>query len=482
MNFDRIVAIDENNNLPDVVIDALVESTQLNAAFVGRTAVGEIPPGIVLPSELSFITPTFLETPRGIHRVGSIGETAPGMFGRYSPALSDPDNVFWVDVATGSDSNDGSEGSPVFSLFKAKQLVNSAVGTSLIYVKSGNYSRPAGFTNTSGDVTSPNKDVAFVAYDGPVIVGPRESISGFAVNGTYANTYSKTVTNCTRVVDITRSTVFGDPVELLPVSTPARCNITPDSWCYSGGTLFINRLDGAAPSNVNTRYYRTFANFSLTNEVNVFMGSVDGSPWILEGGSGDAFGVAISDPTPGEFKAVVLDGVTARFAGQDGFGTNAFPGVVAAFNCHAAGNAKDAFNASGTVDSFLLTSNCRGVDSGRAGLTSCNGWTLHANATGMDVAGVYQRNRGGTVRNIDSTKAYLFGTLIADDQGDQILGGSLEPTGIRAEDSATIWGDRVIVDQPAGGFAYTAEGGTIHLRDATPGNHRILSGGTIDTY
>ena len=80
----------------------------------------------------------------------------------------------------------------------------------------------------------------------------------------------------------------------------------------------------------------------------------------------------------------------------------------------ARGAQKDAFNWHDLDGKSLaaLTVNCRGPDAGREDEgTSMNGWTLHEDAIGMDIAGQYQRSWGGTIHNMGVRNELVTGVV-----------------------------------------------------------------------
>ncbi|MGY1716397.1 hypothetical protein ACI78R_18185 [Geodermatophilus sp. SYSU D01106] len=85
---------------------------------------------------------------------------------------------------------------------------------------------------------------------------------------------------------------------------------------------------------------------------------------------------------------------------------------------------------------YLLTVNCSAKNNGR-GQQSVNGLTIHEACLGVDIAGDYAFNRGGTVYNIDVSKAYLLGTVLRDDQGDAAAGAT-PPGAVRVAGSAQV--------------------------------------------
>ena len=401
---------------------------------------------------------------------GSIGMTPEQFFDIKSTARSAPSASYYVSTS-GLDTNNGlTSGAPFRSIWKAIDAANAGGVPACIYVGSGEYARGNSFVG--GTNAGPMVDMAFVADTSSgyrATVGPWDAATGFAVDATYTNTYSKTgIANCNAVLDRLSLDKFGNFVELIKVSSAALCNMTPGSWYVDTGTstLYIRRSDAAAVTDTNTRYFRDARNFLLTSQVNVFVSGFD-----MQGSATNynVFHISSTANTAASLNLVVTSNCTYKYGGTSGSSTNGrglgvinWYGLVANFNCEASANSNDGFNlhnAQSATQAYMLNVNCTARNNGR-NVQSVNGFTLHENCSGIDIAGVYEFNRGGTVHNIDSSVCYLLGTSIKDDQGDAIAGGGIPPVAVRAAGSAKIWAERVKIDMPPGGLAYQSAGST----------------------
>lgn len=174
-------------------------------------------------------------------------------------------------------------------------------------------------------------------------------------------------------------------------------------------------------------------------------------------------------------RAVVLSRVSAKFAGRPGrngnaYSINALNGLFAAFGCDADASSSDGFNAHRTKGGRLhfLTVNCSAFDNGR-GVASSNGWTLHEDVVGVDLAGVYRGNAGGTIGNIARSKCWIVGSIVGDDRGDIQWGSSAAPSAIKMGGNAVAYLDSVIIDMPSSKFGIRCmDNARIYIKNMLP--------------
>lgn len=437
-----------------------------------------------LPSGLGWDTTNFplpaislTETLDG-RTTGSIGQTPEALFDSKSTARSAPGATYYVST-TGLDTNNGlTSGTAFRSIWKAIDAGNTAGVSTRVNISTGEYSRGNSFVG--GTNAGPLVDMSFVVDQSNgyrATTGTWDTVSGFTADATQTNTYSKaSIANCTMVIDRNTTNRFGNNPELTQVATAALCNVTPGTWALVSSVLYIHRADGAAPTDANTRYFRDSRNFLLAAQVNVFTSGIDFQ------GSNSVYNVFhINSPAttaPATPNVVVNSDCSFKYGGvvgaTNGRGVGAINwyGLIANLNCNASGNANDGFNLHNPQNSTqarMLNVNCTAKDNGR-GVQSVNGFTLHEYVSGIDIAGVYEFNRGGTVHNIDNSKCYLLGTRIKDDQGDAAAGGGIPAVGVRVVASALVWCERVRVDMPPGSLAYQSggSGSTVYRKDCAP--------------
>lgn len=469
-----------------------VPTDEALGVYIAAERAGEIPAGIGWGATFA-VTPQ-LQTILGSSRlVGSVAEydTPEDLFDTFASVRSSPAASYWVDVATGSDGNVGSQAAPFKSIYKAITSANAGGVPAAVYVVAGVYDRANSMYPSVGS-QRPTVDIAFLAVGGRVQVGSFDLVGTPALHGTHTASYAWVLASATRVLDTYNLTPDGLYTELVEVASPAVVNATPGTWCISGGSIYVHRVDGRPVRDYNTRVYRPLSTvFGVLTQVNVFMGGRNGAPYgfDLEGGqAGGVFNVELTAPSAPE-KVIVAANSTFRYGGgaadaTRGVSVESWNGLAAFFNCDASGNATDGWNAhhawaGGTVR--MLTVNCTAADNGRGSNQSCNGISAHEDVKWVDVAGVFSRNRGGTARHVNDARVFHCGSLIRNDLGDRMNGGTLGPLGISAEATSQVWCDRVKVELPVDGIAYQVGAtATLNRRDCAPTPQP--DAGTITTY
>lgn len=463
-----------------------------------------VPAGLDWPSAYDLGTIALTDLPGLPYLLGSATLTPEAAFDAVSTARTSPGATYYVDGLNGLDANAGTSVAPFRSIGKAVASANTGgVPTKIIVKATVTYYRGNNPTYNSGaGGQRPTVDIAFLASGGRILTGTFDSFSTpGAVDATYTNCYTLAVAAATvnRVHDIQTLNRDGNHSELVKVADAALCNVTPGSWVHVSGTLYIHRADGAAPSVSNTRYYRSESTcFQITsNAVNVYIGGESGNDGFdCEGGS--ANGVLDAGVTSGATadKVLAVSNCSFRYGGGAidnaagrGVSVDSWRGLAIFSNVRADANLTDGFNAhnsQGAARVCMVTINCSATDNGRPGQQSCNGHTLHEDVKGIDIAGRYERNRGGTIRNINTSKALYIGTMVRDDLGDRGLSstGTAIPTAVRMDDTAEAWFDRARVIMPAGANAYTTggAGSIIHKRDCWPTAQPDAGVGTYAAY
>lgn len=423
-----------------------------------------------------------------------IGIAAEALFDLFSTARSAPQATFYV-ATTGSDGAAGSQAAPFASIWKAISAANTAGVPSKIIVAAGLYYRANTFTNGN---PQPAVDLAILATGGRVVTGVFDSFSAPSADATYANTYSMSLSNVDLVVDLIAPNAYGNYSEMKRVATPAICNLRPGTFAVSGGTLYINRVDGAQPTVSNTRIYRATANtFTLgaNGMTSCFIGGVtDADGFDLEGSSSTGvLGTVYGATVPTQEYAIVVKNCSFKYAGgaiQTGarcVSIDSLNGLSAFFNCRADASVTDAFNfhqskADGRK-SYAVTVNCTSSDVGLRGQASSNNWTSHEDVVAIDAGGAYADAAGGSCRTVGTGYNWFVGTNVVNDRGDKASGGTVPPSAFNAENSVKMWVDRPIVTMPAGeayDFYTQTAGPTISYRNYMP--RRSGGAGSVVKY
>lgn len=415
------------------------------------------------------------------------------IFNTKSNALLNPTTTYYVSVSSGNDANAGtSAGAAVKSIYQAITLANATGNPAKIIVSAGIYPRVNSFSGASA--LKPTVDIAVVATGGRVVTGPFDQFSAPTRDATYTNTYSFSLSNALRVLDMQNNNQYGNYVDLVNVSTPTLCNATPNSWVISGGTIYINRADQAAVTNVNTRVVRDARNIIVNADVSLYVGPQTGNDGFdfIGGNNNGVLDFDITTATS-TLRACIFKNCTFNYGGgptatgANGVAVDSMHGIAAFENCQADASWKDGFNFHNVRSSagvFCLTINCAAVDSGRIGNQSCNGITHHEDCISIDIAGHYKNGRGGTAHSIGTSKTFFAGTYIDTDLGDIILGGNILPQAFRTGDTATYWLDRCKVTGPKNMYAmFTAtSGASIYYRNLMAGSLKGGGSGTVAEY
>lgn len=426
--------------------------------------------------------------------------TAKQLFDIYSTARSAPAATYYVNMNGGSDSNNGTSLATAYATIgKAVTSANTGAVPTKIYVQGFNGVAASHYVRTGNTSLNPTTDIAFVAQNGRVNVGIFDDFSAPSKDATYTNIYSYARTNVNRVFDMVNLDRFGHYTELLYTPTAAQCNVTPNSWSNNGGntTVYINREDGIAATNANTRVFLSGVGIIAINaNVNVYMGSDDNiSGFDIEGGQNGGFTAVPGSLQTGR-KIIVGENGSTRYSGgiidtgARGVAIDSFGGWAWFFNWDSSHNITDGFNCHNTYTSTysgMFTVNCTGHNNGAGpniGQTSCNGWTTHENCIGADFAGYYEGNHGGTCRSINSSISLLAGTYVKSDAGDRGTGGVLPPTAFQVDNTAVYYCDRTKADMPGGTIAYNTATSTAQIFQRNVWPSRAASGGvgTISGY
>lgn len=473
---------------------------QLAVARPGALLPHAIPLGLGWDNVNFPVSPALMD-PGGITpKLGSVGISPEAMFGRFSTALSAPGATFYVET-TGSDSNAGTQAAPFLSWWKAFQAANAAgVPTKIVTVNGGLWYRANGPTGTS-----PLVDVALVSPTNRVVVGTFDNLT-FALDTTFTNCYSVTLSNAERVYDLKKVDQWGNYVDLVDFGTSAGTTAVTalnaagavNGWAFDSTAtkLYVRRADNTPVTSLNTRVARSGVSlFSFSSAVNVYMGDggVGGiGGFDMEGGGPSGPFYYASTPPGSVLKCVAISQCTSKYGGYrahtnaNGFGVDSIYGLAYFYKCASNCNYRDGFNHHNSYSAaatYMLTVNCTAHDNGRGTATSCNGWTSHDTCVSMDVAGYYAGNHGGTVRSVNAAKALFCGTVVENDLGDTVNGGIIPPTAFTCDNTVTYWLDQCAVNMPAGTRGYYPTTGTqMLLRNVWP-THAIAGGsGTLGTW
>lgn len=454
-------------------------------AFATRLAPGyvqgEVPAGLGWGAGVA-LSPSLTVDASG-RITGSAGVTPEGLFDSRSWARANPTVTYYVS-GTGVDTNDGlTLGTAFRTIRRAIQAINTAAPAQggRVYIDGSNRNAfgfgQGWYTGTEPTATRPVYDIALIGINGTPEIGPFVDLTGAAVDGTFPNTTSVAFSGAqipVRCIDMWQSDAQGVHADMEWRATPAEVNAEPGTWTLNAGKLYFQRRDGFRATTENTRVFLDVVNVFLQTENDAYLENLK-----LWGGRGSGALTITNQTVPESGNRYVVakncefsygGGTSASGSVQtlatNGVGVNSFRGYTMFFGCKAHGNWKDGFNWHNATAPyhFALTVNCEAYDNGRAAETSCNGWTIHENVIGVDIAGRYSRSHGGTIHNIGTSKMYALGTVSTDDSGDIDRGGVLDASQFRSGDAAELWLDHVQVAGSGIGFI-TGGAGAIRLRD-----------------
>jgi hypothetical protein len=551
---------------------------------------------VSLPSAFNWPSSTYplnitLNTPNyGLRTTGALasGSFNPLSSTAYSTCLAGL-NVYVSN--TGSNSNPGTQVSPVASIWNAQQLINASSAPGTIWVQAGLYNKD---TNFSQSVTTnqPTQDTVYMAYGGRATVTTHDENVTWSTTGigAYGNCYVSTaVANAPpRIIDLVHLNQYGMYPDEILVNNVSQVNGTMGSFWYdsnkwlsaasvsaggtgyavgdivtlgggtftqaaqakvtsvsggvvtglliyfigigytatpsnsvsttggsgsgltitatwSTGVTWLNRGDGVAPTQNNTRLFRIASNFASTNsQYNLFwVGQNPGDGFDFQGAAqlNAVYGCCyiIYTSAAASNKIIYFNGCSFRYAGfygntgsnyGNGLTLNSHTGICWCDTCDASANQSDGFNHhdSYSLNGVFLTINCTGSVNGLPGSLSNNGWTSHDDCVGVDIAGDYVGMGGVTCAFINTAQSFLCGTQSRQSRGDVIFGGVFTPGEVSADNTAQVWcyNFRPYPNTAADAtYKVLASGATIYLHPTcwpTTGVKMNSVGGTITTY
>jgi hypothetical protein len=364
--------------------------------------------------------------------------------------------VFWVDCGAGSNGT-GTEGSPFNQLYSAVAAATAGGNAGYrIRVKGSATAVPRTRNFSNGGATKPTCHLVWEFYNGMSTVGSHGPLT-FAADGTYAwcSTVARSSAVC--VVDLLAKTPQGTYPELRKVTSAAICSRTPNSWWTDNVNVLVNRADGEAATDTNTRVYLAVGNVVLdgtTQYTWAMLTDTSADGWAIEGGGvgsspGGPFSVLYSGNTGTRTVVIGGENGSVRYGGAltnavGNITINGVNGLVRFDNVDWSDGATDLLNVHSSLvvgaKVYVLTSNCSGALSGlKSGYTSNNSWTLHEDAVGISLCDRYEYSRGITVHCIGTSKSLIVAPALGYSLGDIVNGGTLRPTEVRVDGTATMY-------------------------------------------
>lgn len=384
--------------------------------------------------------------------VGDVGLSLRGALTLLHPGW-EAWQALYVDVSMGSNGS-GTIGSPFNTIGNAQAAANSSGNPARIFVKGGTVAtREKGFSN-NGSV-SLGVDAVYIAYGGRCVVGTHDDLT-WSISGTQTNCSTAARSSVVNVVDLVdRKSNATYPV-LKKVATAAICNRTPGSWWTDNVNILVNRADGEAASNANTRAYLNVTNIfhnGTTQRTCVLLAETAADGFDIEGGGpAGCWYVSYSGNVGARTVLVGAELSTFRYGGGatggvGNVGINGINGLAFFDRCDASSGASDLFNwhntahASVGAEMHVITVNCSGMRSGLlTGYTSCNGSTSHDDKIHrISLCDRYYACRGATVHDIGNSRSLIAYPVLGGSYGDYINGVSVPPTEVRANGTTLMW-------------------------------------------
>ena len=387
--------------------------------------------------------------------------------------------TLYVDVATGSDSNPGTQVAPLKSIYAA---VHGRSGNVRALIKPGLYAGQDGWRD--GNPASTN--LIIEPWPGATgrIVSSRHLIGlSWALTSGRTNTYEATITTVSSVFDASRTDASGDYEPLMPVASIDTVEATPNSYYVNGTTVYVHRQSGAAPGSA-IRVYPDIRNarFHVSGGT-VWIRGVD-----FEGGR-HPFHLAEAGELPSSNQGWFWDCSFKYGSGSSGQNGLSTTGECYSYckSCIAAKNRFDGFNYHGilTVSGakpHAIEIDCIGRGNGwdAAGADTHNGSTMHDGGDVLRVGGDYRGNKNRNVHDINGSPSLNYGCIAGDSFG--VNSRVSFASGIGSGD-ATVMG---LVDcVSSGGISYdleTAVDSVIKLARFAPESPSSVPGSNVEGY
>lgn len=300
--------------------------------------------------------------------------------------------TYYIDAIKGNNANDGlSKEAPMQSF---RDLIPKVSDNDTIIVAEGNYLRDRGVLiakpfNKSVNIIGENNNVNLIMADEPKWTKTSER----------TNVYQFSRSTTDRVVDLDNDR------ELTKVTSIDEVDATPNSWFTDGTIVYanadnmpnINIVPVMAATNLQTTSLSSNIYFENIN----FIGGRNCVELNLNSSNSAFFNNCSFKYSAGSYNGLAIIG-----------GKN-----IVLNNCTANNNGMDGLNYHIGADKskpFIIEIDCTGLengdDKGKAGVKSNNGTTIHDGIKGIRINGLYGRNDGGNVADVnEGTETWNLG-------------------------------------------------------------------------
>lgn len=394
--------------------------------------------------------------------------------------------TYYVDINRADNSGDGlSWATAKKSIVAAVQAGNAGTAPYIVNVRAGTYPLPNGL----GAGSTPTKACALIAVGGRVDTGLFTDLTWSLDTGT---TYKATQADVRRVLDLATVDQDGLRPDLSFAASLAACRTTTGSWWTDNATVYVNRADGAAVTNANSRALQMTGNAAvirMSSGGNMYVSGFDASggflPLVLQAAPSYRF---VAEDCTFRYSSCDDGIVTAtKNISQGGVAANDVLGA-AFIRCDASSNQADGFNShiNGGNQAFVFTMDCTGFNNGRAGSTSNNFITTHDGGKWIDLRGVGARNAGANVAIAnDATAMWCIDTFCYASKGDLMFGGTVAPSDYMVNLAESSGGAKLFLENCAGisQSSITARFGIVYMRGGKLAKSRLTSnGGSIANF
>lgn len=398
---------------------------------------------------------------------------------------------YYVDVATGSDTNNGlTTGTKFKSIWKAHAAATADGGVTSyeIIVTPGRYNRTNGINNSGAtNATKPFK-ISSATPGSKIVTGTFEALTWTSAG---SGVWQANRTNVSRVISIDSVNGYGNHPDHTVYADLATLQASSgvNGMAQVGSLIYVKRADGGTVTDANTLCTLIIVGVNLV--ANCHIKDVE---WY--GGHATMSG-AVACASAGFFCGSKTGNVVFEdsFFGYSGsfsveaccIGINDWVGLVAFKNCQLAASSWDGINPhwtlGGAVGTYVYVEGCSGRDFGRVATgDSYQPITSHQGIPLVELNGTWGEGRGGTVRFVQASTYLGINVASSNDKGSS--GGSpTSPSQFRSDDAGT---DMLLIDcvataSPSSNFSLIANnGGRIRYRRLNNTGQFSSVGSTIE--
>jgi hypothetical protein len=324
----------------------------------------------------------------------------------YDPESTVPSttSIFYVDVATGSDSNAGTEASPFKSIYQAVHNRNADI---LVYVAPGIYEGNDSWRGALAGTNFNERNVVVRRWGSSGKIVSRFNLTGLTWTLHAGTTWKATTSGITgsRVIDLTELDANGNAVVLQNRSSVALVEANAGSSHYASNEIYVHTHDGREPD-VNVK-----VGTSLVN------GQFRGKTLWVEHIDFELGQFAFSSQTFAAFEQRLYLHNCKFLYGLQAAGGCQFDNAVEAisYQCEASNNEVDGFKYLSTGGVYKVNYSeidCAGYNNGLKGVTNvANGSSAHDGCSGVRINGTYQGSRGRNIHDITSGQSWLVNCI-----------------------------------------------------------------------